>query len=48
MPELKKASGHSNPEVRDKALVALGVIQRGQQRNAPDSPVTIAIQVQSI
>ena len=38
MPELKKASGHSNPEVRDKALVALGVIQRGQQRNAPDSP----------
>ena len=30
MPELKNAAGHSNPDVREKALIALGVVQRGQ------------------
>ena len=31
MPELKNAAGHSNPDVREKALIALGVVQRGQE-----------------
>ena len=36
MPELKSAAGHSNPEVREKALIALGVVQKGQADHDKD------------
>jgi hypothetical protein len=45
LPELEKACGHSNPEVREKALLALGALDaqygganakvRDTQTNAP-------------
>ena len=43
MPELKNAAGHSNPEVREKALIALGVVQKGQQQASDDKESSSAV-----